>query len=94
MEQTSGKSWDDVKQAYPHQRVVFEAINSHSNEGKRIVDAIGNVEAFGDGETAMRRYLTLHRESHQRELYVVHTDKENLDITEQQWVGIRKEHSL
>ena len=42
-----------------------------------------------DGESAMRTYLKLHRHDPDRELYVLHTDRETLEITEQNWLGIR-----
>ena len=34
-------------------------------------------------------YIQLHREAPERELYVFHTDRETLDITERRWLGIR-----
>lgn len=89
MEQNSRNSWDQVRQAYPHQFVVFEAVRSHSQENKRVVDAINVIDAFTDGEKAMKEYLNLHRKDRKKELYIVHTDKENLDITERKWLGIR-----
>ncbi len=89
IENVSGQSWNDARQSYPHQWVVIEALAAHSKDDKRIVEALNVVDTFQDSEQALRRYLALHRENHQRELYVVHTDRESLDITEQKWVGIR-----
>ena len=83
------KSWDQVRQEYPNQWVVIEALRSHSKANKRIVDALSVVDTFDDSEKALREYLKLHREDRMKELYVVHTDKEDLDITEQKWLGIR-----
>ena len=37
----------------------------------------------------MKGYLQLHHQSPERELYVLHTDREVLDITERRWLGIR-----
>ncbi|MBN1428872.1 MAG: hypothetical protein JXB07_10845, partial [Anaerolineae bacterium] len=34
-------------------------------------------------------YLDLHRQSPERELYVLHTDREDLNIQERHWLGIR-----
>jgi len=83
------KSWTQVRQAFPHQFVVFEAVRSHSENDKRIVEEIDVIDAFTDGEKAMREYLKLHRQDRSKQLYVVHTDKEHLDITERKWLGIR-----
>ncbi len=89
MEENSTKSWVQVRQAFPHQFVVFEALCSHSEDNKRIIEEIEVINTFADGEKAMREYLKLHRQDRSKELYVVHTDKENLDITERKWLGIR-----
>lgn len=86
---TSVKPWDKIRLAYPHKWLVIEAINSHSVLDKRILEAVKVVSTFNDSEDALREYLRLHRENHSKELYVVHTDKEVLDITEQKWLGIR-----
>lgn len=89
MEQNSGQAWREVRLAHPHQWVVFEALTSRSVQDKRVVDAISVIETSADSEVAMRQYLKLHRQDHNRELYVVHTDREELDITERKWLGIR-----
>ncbi len=89
LERTSDKSWEQVRQAHPHQWVVIEALRSHSNASKRIVDAIEVIDTFDDSEKALREYLRLHKQDRSKELYVAHTDKEALDITEQKWLGIR-----
>jgi hypothetical protein len=89
MNDYSAKSWDQVRQEYPDQWVIIQAMRSHSKLNKRILDEIDVVNTFADGEKAMREYLKLHREDRSKELYVVHTNKEALDITEQKWLGIR-----
>jgi len=89
MDKNIVQSWDQVRQAYPNQFVVFEALRSHSLDNKRIVDAINVLESFTDGSVAMKEYLKLHNLDRNKELYVVHTDKQNLDISERKWLGIR-----
>jgi hypothetical protein len=37
----------------------------------------------------MQRYQELHQEAPERELYVLHTDREVLDIRERRWLGVR-----
>jgi hypothetical protein len=53
------------------------------------VDELAVVDAFTDGETALRSYLKLHRDAPLRELYVVHSDREELEITERAFPGLR-----
>ena len=37
----------------------------------------------------MKGYMSLHHEEPHRELYVFHTDRQELDILERRWLGIR-----
>ena len=57
--------------------------------GESAHDMERNPQTFSDPLTAMESYKHLHRTHPGRELYVVHTDKEVLDITERKWLGIR-----
>ena len=81
--------WQEVRNHYPHQWLLLEAIDAHSSEGQRIVEDIAVLETYPDGMTAMNGYRELHRREPHRELYVLHTDRETLDITELRWLGIR-----
>ena len=81
--------WTDIRRHYPHQWLLVEALLAHSKAGKRLVDELAVVNAFSDGETALRAYLRLHRDAPLRELYVVHSDREELDITESYLLGLR-----
>ena len=82
-------NWEKIRHHYPHQWLLVEAIKAHSEAGKRILDQISVVNTFPDSVAAMKSYVELHSEAPERELYVFHTDRESLDITERQWLGIR-----
>jgi hypothetical protein len=47
------------------------------------------VGVYPDSVTAMKGYAQLHRQAPERELYVFHTAREMLDITERRLVGMR-----
>jgi hypothetical protein len=81
--------WTDIRRHYPHQWLLVEALLAHSQAGKRQVDELAVVDAFADGETALRAYLRFHRDAPLRELYVVHSDREELEITESTLLGLR-----
>jgi len=81
--------WTEVRSQFPHQWLVIEALDARSELGKRLLEELAVVDHCPDGESAMRTYLKLHRQAPDRELYVLHTDRENLEITEQNWLGIR-----
>ncbi len=81
--------WPEVCQHFPHQWLLVEATQAHSKENQRIVEDLAVLETYPTGGTAMDGYLELHRQAPQRELYVLHTDREKLEIEEVRWLGIR-----
>jgi len=81
--------WEEIRKYYPHQWLLVEAIKAHSESGKRILEHISVVDTFPDSVAAMKGYIQLHREAPERELYVFHTGREQLDITERRWLSIR-----
>jgi hypothetical protein len=81
--------WQELPGHYPNQWLLVEALTAHSDADKRIVGELAVVGAFPDSAPALRRYRELHHEAPLRELYVVHTSRETLDITERQWLGVR-----
>jgi hypothetical protein len=81
--------WQDIRQHYPQQWILIEALQAHSTANKRILEQLAVIDTFPDSIVAMHRYAQLHHESPQRELYVFHTSRERLDIPERQWLGVR-----
>ena len=82
-------NWQKVRERYPNQWLLVEAIGAHTADDQRILNEIAVVDAFADSVTALQCYQTLHHEDPQRELYVFHTDREQLDVTERRWLGVR-----
>jgi hypothetical protein len=81
--------WREIRKYHPQQWLLVEAIKAHSEANKRILEQLAVVSTFPDSVAAMRSYVQLRREAPQRELYVFHTSREALDITERRWLGIR-----
>lgn len=81
--------WQEIRQHYPQQWLLLEAIEAHSEANKRILEQLAVIETFSDSVAAMKRYARLHHDAPDRELYVFHTGRETLDITERTWLGIR-----
>lgn len=81
--------WQEIRERYPHQWLLVEAIDARSSEGQRILEDLAVLETFPDGMSAMNGYRELHRRDPHRELYVLHTDREILEVTETHWLGIR-----
>lgn len=73
--------WEEVRQKYPSEWVLIEAIDAFSAKGKRIINQVTVVDVFGNyGNTALRQYARLHKMYPESELYIVHTKRPYLDI--------------
>jgi hypothetical protein len=83
-------NWKEIRKRYPHQLLLVEAIHARSGDDRRLVDALAVIDQAPDSTTALRRYNELHKNEPHRELYVLHTDREELDIQERNWLGIRR----
>jgi hypothetical protein len=81
--------WSTIRQTYPYRWLLVEALEAHSQAGKRILDDLSVVDSFPDGVAAMKGYKELHHRAPERELYVLHTDREELDIGELFRLGLR-----
>jgi hypothetical protein len=82
--------WQDVREIYPNRWLLIEAIEAHTTpEKRRIVDHLAVIDHFADFFVAMDRYKQFHHQKPEREMYVIHTNNEEIYIHEQYWAGIR-----
>ena len=81
--------WQEICKHYPDQWLLVEALAARSEAGKRILEELAVVNTYRDAQAAMHEYAQLHRQAPARELYVLHTDRQVLDIDERRWLGIR-----
>ena len=82
--------WSDIRMLYPGKWLIIEALDAYTNENnQRKLKDIAIIEICSNNLSVMKSYKELHKEYPQREFYYVHTNKEDLDIREKRWVGIR-----
>jgi hypothetical protein len=81
--------WSNLREHYPNQWVLFEALEAYSQDGKRIVESLSFVDTFENSRCALDYYNLLHQKNPERELYVDHTSKKQLDLYERKWLGVR-----
>jgi len=87
--------WNEIRQQYPNQWLVIEAYEAEtSSKLEREINQIGVVEQCPDGSAAFDRYRELHNQYPQREFYFVHTSREELDIKERTWIGVRRGYAV
>lgn len=82
--------WVDVRQAYPNRWLIIEALEAHTANEQRILDKIAVIETCADSAEVMTAYERWHQAQPQREFYFAHTGREELDIRERRWLGIRR----
>jgi hypothetical protein len=87
-------TWSEVREKFPEEWLLIEALQAHSEDNKRILDIIGVMGEYQDFASAMVLYKKIHRAQPQREMYIVHTMREELDITERFWSGVRRVQAL
>jgi hypothetical protein len=73
--------WQEIRERYPQQWLLVEAIKARSEATKRIVEELSVVNTFSDSAIAMQAYIQLHREFPGRELLVLHISRQTIDIT-------------
>jgi hypothetical protein len=75
--------WEDVRQAFPNQWVLIEAIHAFTNKNsERILVEVAPLKKFSNSTDAMKSYKVFHPEDPTREMYVLHTSKEETNIIE------------
>ena len=85
----SSMVWHQIRENFPAQWVLVEALQAHSDGNRRVVEELSLVGVFPDSRAALHSYVDLYEQAPQRELYVVHTDREKLEILQRRWLGIR-----
>jgi len=87
--------WSETRIAYPNQWLIVEALEAHTTQQRqRQLDRLAVIETCKDGSAAMSRYRELHQEYPQREFYFVHTSREEIEIQERKWHGIRRNNAV
>ena len=74
--------WKDIIEECPDSWILLEAIEAHSDQGKRVVDKLAVLDKFNNSDEAMTAYRELHKKNPERELYVAHTKNRDLEIEE------------
>lgn len=82
--------WEEARKIYPDKWLLFEAIEAHSDKGKRIVKEFSVINIYDNGGAALKEYEQKHIKDKRREMYVYNTKNKNLIIEERNWVGVRK----
>ena len=81
--------WTEIRAQYPKKWLLVEAIKARTKADQRILMQLAVLGSFANSKTALQKYAQFHRETPERELYVFHTSREKLVVTERMWLGVR-----
>jgi hypothetical protein len=82
-------NWQEVRLNHPNRWLLVEAAQAHTEAGRRILDDLVVHNTYDDSAVAMRDYAQMHLQRPDRELYVLHTSREEVKVEERRWLGIR-----
>jgi hypothetical protein len=83
-------NWEEVRKRFPNSCVLVEAIKTETYGKKRIVKDMSVISEYKEGNAAWKDYKKLHIEDSSRELYIFHTNNEEITIIEQPYIGVRR----
>ncbi|NOH03818.1 MAG: hypothetical protein HND47_18575 [Chloroflexi bacterium] len=81
--------WNEIRVQYPKKWLLVEAVKARTKADQRILVQLAVLGVYANSRTALKKYAQFHREIPERELYVFHTSREKLVVTERMWLGIR-----
>ena len=82
--------WPEVRQHFPERCVLVEALISETRGKERVIEEMAVIDDFENGNEAWKAYKKLHLEHQSRELYIFHTNNEELRVIEQPYIGVRR----
>lgn len=82
--------WEQVREQYPEQWVLVEAISANSKDSIRYLDELSVISNFLESTPAWKEYKKLHLADPTREYYIFHTDHETIEVKEQKFIGVRR----
>ena len=67
---------------------MVEALESETRGKERIITEMSVIDGFEYGNSAWKVYKKLHADNKSRELYIFHTNNEELRVIEQPYIGV------
>jgi hypothetical protein len=82
-------NWPKVREAYPDQWLIVEAMEAHTEGNRRLIDRIAVIETWLMRPLPCTGTINCIANSLCANFFV-HTSRETLDIEERWWTGIRR----
>ncbi len=82
--------WSEVREHFLDRCVLIEALKSETKGKERFIEEMSVIDDFDNGNAAWKVYKKLHSDDQTRELYIFHTNNEEIKVIEQPYVGVRR----
>ncbi len=82
--------WSEIRDQYPERWVLVEALKAESSNNKRTIYEMSVISDFENSTEAWKGYKELHLKNRTRELYIFHTSKVDIDVEEQNFMGVKR----
>lgn len=80
--------WSEVREHFSGRCVLVEGLISETKGKERIIEEMSVIDDFENGHAAWKVYKKLHAENRNRELYILHTNNEEIKVIEQPYIGV------
>ncbi|QUL53970.1 hypothetical protein KDC22_27100 [Paenibacillus tritici] len=82
--------WGEITKLYPSRFVLVEAIKASSNNRVRYLEDMAVIQDYNNSQEAWSGYKKLHKLHPNRELYVFHTSRTDVEVVEELFSGVRQ----
>lgn len=82
--------WAEITESHPCRFVLVEAIKAYSNNQMRQLEDMAVIQDYDNPQEAWDGYKHLHKLYPTRELYVFHTSRNDVEVVEEFFSGIRQ----
>jgi len=82
-------NWNEVRATFPNNWVLFEVVEAYSKAGKRHIEDLAVVDSFAEWLEAVKKYKEARSINPYGEFYFFHTDREELEILESDYLSLR-----
>lgn len=82
--------WKEITQYHPNRLVLVEALQASSKNRVRTIEEMAVIQEYEDPKEAWEGYKLFHKKDPQRELYIFHTSRENVEVIEEFFSAVRQ----
>ncbi|MFC5405466.1 hypothetical protein [Cohnella soli] len=83
--------WVEIAESHPSRFVLVEALKASSNDRVRLLEEMAVIQDYENPQEAWNGYKQFHKLHPSRELYVFHTSRNDVEVVEEFFSGVRQQ---